>query len=71
MTSKRQRVLEMLQAVGSEGIHSFELHNIGGWRYAARIGDLKKEGYDIWSVKEKRGDAVGCPYFLKGLNEST
>ena len=60
-----QRVLWRLQVAGEQGVFSFDLKSAGGWRYAARINDLKKLGYDILSKSEKRGDERGCRYFLK------
>lgn len=46
-------------------MHSFDLnHLVGTTRIAARILDLKAQGYGITSIPEKRGDSHGCRYFL-------
>lgn len=64
--SKVILVLKRLQAAGEEGVHSFDLQKVGGWRYAARIYDLKNDfGYEITSRPEKRGQSMGCRYYLK------
>lgn len=60
-----QKTLHLLQEAGSGGIHSFDLnHLVGTTRIAARILDLKAQGYGITSIPEKRGDSHGCRYFL-------
>ena len=60
------RILQLLQERGEKGLHSFEIvqlvHTIRG---AARIHDLKKQGYKITSIPESRGNAVGVRYFLQ------
>lgn len=66
--SKAQNVLFTLQQAGDRGIHSFDLQPIGGWRYAARINDLKKQGYSITAIPEKRGESRGVRYFLQEIN---
>ena len=64
MKSKAQLVLEKLEIAGEQGVFSFDLANVGGWRYAARINDLKKSGHEILSLAEKRGRSLGCRYIL-------
>lgn len=60
-----QKILAILKEAGETGIHSFDLiKRSGQYRAAARINDLKKEGFNIISLSEKRGDAHGCRYFL-------
>lgn len=63
--SKAEQVLRVLKANIETGIHGFDLIPYGGLRYSARICDLRKQGYDIESVMEKRGKVMGCRYFLK------
>lgn len=65
--SKAELLLEKLQEVGEKGMFSFDMIPYGGLRYAARIQDLKNQGVDIESVKEKRGGSVGCRYFLRSV----
>lgn len=62
--TKTERLKRALYFAGEEGIHSFDLLNIAGYRYAARVHDLRSKGLDIASVPEKKGDAIGCRYFL-------
>lgn len=64
--TKKQLILHKLMGAGDEGVHSFDLVHVGGFRYSARVNDLKKQGFNILSVPEKKGTAVGCRYFLKG-----
>ena len=64
--TKKERVLALLQRVGEHGIHSFTGARMISHRFAAYIGFLRKDGYDITSVSEKRGGCYGVRYFLKG-----
>lgn len=65
MKTHVQKTLEALQRAGSTGVHSFHLNAIvGTTRSAARIEDLKKQGYQITSQFEKMGDSMGVRYFL-------
>ena len=69
MTDK-QKVLEALQDAGATGIHSFDLiKRCGTYRVAARVNDLRKEGYVIVSVNEKKGNSLGCRYSLHSSPE--
>ena len=62
----KQQTLWVLKKVGDKGIHSFELNRlIGSTRAAARINDLKHEGYQIDTKHEKVGNAWGVRYFLR------
>lgn len=61
----KQRVLEILRRVGVMGIHSFDLiKETGTWKSPARISDLRKEGYNITSDQEKKGNSWGVRYRL-------
>jgi len=65
MKTDCQKTLEYLRQSKNRGCHSFDLmHLVGTTRIAARIDDLKKQGFSITSVKEKKGDALGCRYYL-------
>lgn len=66
--TKKNVILRALRDAGSEGIHSFHLNHIARTtRTAARINDLKKEGYNITSILEKMGDSYGKRYFLQSV----
>lgn len=62
--TKKQMVLNRLRGAGEKGATGFELARVGGWRYAARIFDLKGDGHAIFSKPEKVGEAVTARYFL-------
>ncbi len=62
--TKTDKVLRRLTGAGLQGIHSFDLVTTGGLRYAARVFDLKNEGYLIVSRPEKKNKVMGCRYFL-------
>ncbi len=65
MNTDTQKVLDILKDRGEKGIHSFHLNQlVGTTRAAARIQDLKDQGYSIYSKPERMGDSVGCRYFL-------
>lgn len=60
-----EKVLKILRECGEKGCHSFELNQkVGTTRSAARIVDLKKQGYNILSKPERLGEALGVRYFL-------
>jgi len=61
-----QKILYQLKQAGKDGVHGFELSGSGGWRYAARIYDLKRMGYTILSCREKMGETWGSRYYLLG-----
>lgn len=59
------KTLDALRKAGDTGVHSFELNRIvGTTRAAARVRDLRKQGYSITSKREQLGDAWGVRYFL-------
>ena len=61
-----EKCLLHLTSAGNKGIHSFTLNSlVGTFRVAARINDLKAKGYNITSIREKMGDAIGVRYFLQ------
>lgn len=61
----KQRILQLLESAGEEGIHSFHLATIISFRAAARIDDLRKEGHKIRSKIEKMGNSRGVRYILE------
>lgn len=64
MTDKT-KILEILRESGESGIHSFDLvRQAGTFRAAARIDDLKREGFIINTKSEKKGNSYGVRYFL-------
>lgn len=63
--SKSQLVFYALQSVGRYGIHSFDLNKVARtFRSAARVYDLKKYGYSIASITERKKNAFGVRYYL-------
>lgn len=60
-----EKILQALEKAGKKGIHSFDLAKIGGWRYAARIHELRKEGNQIAAIHERQGKSVGVRYKLE------
>ena len=60
--TQKERTLLALQKAGDKGVHSFYFHSTYNPRAAARVIDLKNEGYVIESVREGKG----CRYILKG-----
>lgn len=62
MESQRTKVINALLKAGDKGLHSFW----GYQNYVPRLGaivfTLKKEGYQIKSVDNKKDS--GCTYFL-------
>ncbi len=64
--SKAQQVLHRLMSAGENGVLSFDLQGVGGFRYSARVKDLRNEGYNIISIPEKtKNGVIGCRYFIK------
>jgi len=66
--TQREKVIAELRRKRRSGVHSF-------WGYAnyiprigARIYDLKREGFEIISLHNKKDS--GCTYFLKTVPES-
>jgi hypothetical protein len=59
--SKVEKVYDALKKAGDNGVHSFDLQPIGGWRYAARIRDLKKSGVPIRSEDHGKNGSI---YYL-------
>ena len=60
--TQRGRVLQALRAAGSAGVTNGQLHDLGVWRYSARIHELREEGYTIRTVNGKDGLAT---FFLE------
>lgn len=68
--TKTKLALLFLKQAGSAGVHSFDLNRlIGTTRCAARVQDLKDQGYDITSVFERKGRSWGVRYFLRSKEE--
>ena len=51
--SQEERLLRLLRKAGSRGVenHEFPKHRI--LRYSARIGDLRKDGYNIYCERQR------------------
>ena len=58
-------ILAMLRDAGERGIHSFELLEAHMPRAAARVSELRAQGFDITAEHERfRGEAHGVRYRL-------
>lgn len=66
MISQKQMILTMLQAAGKDGLSNKELYRQYMPRFAARINELRKDGYDIETVKDSVND---FRYILHEKNE--
>jgi len=66
--TQKERVLELLQNYGSEGVSALEMLRFGIYRAAARISELREEGWTIHTINEHGKTAV---YVLKGKQVST
>lgn len=65
--TQKEIVLKMLEEAGDKGIHSFQFMQIQLPRVAARICELRAEGYEISSEHELLyGSATGVRYRLQG-----
>lgn len=63
--TQREVVLEMLEKRGERGVHSFEFIQVQIPRVAARVCELRAEGYEITSEHEAlHGTAEGVRYKL-------
>jgi Helix-turn-helix domain len=63
--TQRQIVLEMLEEAGDRGLHSFEFIQARIPRVAARVCELRSEGWGIESEREAlHGSAEGVRYVL-------
>ena len=62
--SHKQHILDLLKESGNKGVHSLDLCNWVTPRAAARINDLKNDGYEITSTHERKGTAWGARYKL-------
>lgn len=72
MTTKLTKTLQALQKAGFYGMHSFPLmKEVGTTRVAARVNDLKKQGYIIESKRETLYGVEGCRYYLKGKKQGS
>ena len=72
MQTDVKKTLRTLIEAGSRGVHSFDLGNmIGTIRIAARVCDLRKQGYKITSKTETKGNARGVRYTLLNPPQQT
>jgi len=58
------RILNILEDAVERGVHSFDLVNRVTHKATSRIADLRKDGEDIISVREKKGNSWGVRYYL-------
>lgn len=52
--TQRQTILRMLKDAGSEGVRSDTFYRAFIPRFAARVWELRQEGYEITSEHEQR-----------------
>jgi hypothetical protein len=72
MKPQRQVVLEILEERGDKGAHSFEFIQARIPRVAARVCELRADGYRIDSEPEAlHGAAKGVRYKLTNVGSST
>lgn len=63
--SQRDKVLELLRAAGSRGVHTFELRAEFIGNPSQRIAELEALGHKITHTRERlRGSATGTRYRL-------
>ncbi len=60
--TQRERVLKQLKKSWKRGVHSFWGYQNYIPRMGAIIFDLKRDGYDITSIRNKKDN--GCTYYL-------
>lgn len=53
--TQKQKLLKILKARGKHGAYNWELNEHVGFRYGARVWELRSEGYNILTVPVKRG----------------
>lgn len=63
--TQKEKVLFTLVQAGEKGLHSFDIIRMISHKAPARICELRKEGFNIISVIERKGESVGVRYFLK------
>lgn len=63
--TQREKVLYALREAGKNGLHSFDIIRIISHKAPARISELRKDGFNIISIIERKGESVGVRYFLK------
>lgn len=64
--NQRDRILALLQQAGERGVSNLLLNEVC-FRYGARLWELRKEGWDIDTVKV--GDDGVYRFVLKGKRE--
>lgn len=53
--TQKQKVLQALRAAGPLGVTNRQLHDLGVWRYSARILELRHAGHAIRTENHKGG----------------
>lgn len=62
-SNNQERVLELLQQRGVVGATNADLLGVGGFRYGARIFELRQDG---WLIETTAGEAGLFRFVLKG-----
>lgn len=63
--SHKQHILNILDDAGERGVHSFDLVRAVTHKATSRIADLRKDGENIISIPEKKGNSWGVRYILE------
>jgi hypothetical protein len=65
--NNKERVLELLKIAGPRGCSNGDLLAVGGFRYGARLFELRREGHDIETIA---GEGGAFTFVLKGRVQS-
>jgi hypothetical protein len=65
--NNKERVYAVLVAAGPSGVTNSDLLAFGGFRYGARLFELRRDGYDIETVAGHGGE---FRFVLKGRIQS-
>lgn len=66
MMSQKERILQYMRM--NDGITSMDAFRLGCTRLAARISDLRKDGYNIYPERVTENRKTYVKYHLRGRN---
>lgn len=69
--TQEQRILTLLRKAGSKGVANYEWPQNRILRASARIGELRKDGYNIYCVREYLPNGRATNVFRYYLNEES
>lgn len=64
--TQKEKILALLKARGAEGMSAMDMLRFGVYRAAARVADLREDGWEIETINEHGKTAV---YVLKGKKQ--